>query len=1032
MKNILTKVMIGIISIGTLAVSMAALTLSWFGGAGGKTDDEAVDGRIGLRGYFYAGDGTVNDPYEIVSPIHFYNLTRLQSLGIFPKKAYFQIGHDFGGNTGLKCINPLSENEYDDYLDMSYLDDTDIYPIGGEGTPFVGNFNGNGIPVKNLKISGYPEDIGVFGYVAQEGVVQNLVCEDLEVTSLGYTQDTSADDYALFSADITNILTSVHRFAANTNLDFYRYTGSSYVKIKNNGLRSRNGIGVSLMNIDNSSNLITDTKYYNGYFTPTYPNVENDPFTYSWQSSSPLIKEVTMHDVNGGSESEKVMVLDLDQISVIPDNPGPKDFNNGNDMQVNARLYLKASVTIDGFTFSRVIQSYTVEFYSNDHVYGDGYFSANIYCDYVDQNDPTDHNTNYHHGCNIGLLAGHVDGTMQNCYVYNGVLHFNETNYTPISTESQTGLIGEVGINVANQFEEETGVVTNGDIGIMNFSRIYSLIRADLKTGVTVNAGHLASTGVSYISYSKYLKDGSGVDANGIDHGDTNTFSPFTKYLRLSGNVGTKEYITGTSTSMASAQDDGWHSYTPSTIKSDFNSVDFLWHKLIEDEKEIKNGDQVVSPAVDRGLGVFKIVTAKNDEAAAAPEENYSAYAFDNIGDSTIQNGTPKTKVYFSTAEYVYRKQNAQGQWVSLGTQPSWNNDNYPFRATDLPSYSDTLSFEYPFSRDYDYCFELDLQDMALAGNNQYMWNTDSTFLTNYLSTKLIDKYGAPVTPHSSKFGFMFMSSEGERLTQLSSYMPVEEPGDKIRFGSGTESDPYRYYPEKSIVFTIENPNGANVSVVGNKGNISIWGFDHTSSSNTVTKLFTMKSSNKNGNTHKDAHRFFPYDVETGETATQTKKYGAGENETDNMLDGGALYGHIFKLPPGDYAIGSSADGGANVYFLAVQGQTDATIGSRDLAQVGEALVDVDFLTAAPSYNAFSNDLLEKALFHFESVFNSTSGAFYIEIKTVSTINFMSLRFSDSPNRFLTYLKLVSHESTLHSYYVNNELISYAEYTYRS
>ena len=1067
MKKLISKIIVGCVALGTLSISLAALTLGWFAGAGGQTDNQAVDGEIGLRGYFYDGDGKVTTPYEIVSPIHFYNLVRLQNLGIFPEKTYFQIGHDFGGNTGLKCINPSSENEYDDYLDMSYLDGTIILPIGGEGTPFVGNFNGNGIPVKNLKVSGYPEDIGVFGYISPEGVVDGLVCDNLEVTSLGYTNDTTANDYELFSANITDILSSVHRFAANTNLDFYKYTGSTYTTVKANGLRSKNGVGVSIQNIDSSNNLIAGTKYFNGYFLPTYPSVEGDPFTYSWQTSSPLIKEVTMQDVNGGSEEQKVMVLDLNQISAIPTDPGPKDFNNGGDMQVNARLYLKASVTIDGYTFSRVIQSYTVEFNSNGHIYGDGYFSANIYCDYVDQNDPTDHNTNYHHGCNIGLLAGHVDGTIKNSYVFNGTLKFNETGFTPINTESQTGLVGEVGINVANSFDDDLGVVTNGNIGIINFSKIYSKIRDDMKTGVTVKAGYIGST--SFISYSKYLKDGTGVDANGIDHGDEDSFSSFSNFLRKSaGN--NYEYITKTSTSMNTQYDADWHDYTPTTIKNDFNSVDFLWNQLIEDEngkyarasgsfnpdtkyytKTTENGVDkytiVLSPveedfgqyyvdvSIDRGMGVFKVVTSKNDAAAASVgTAEYGNYYLSNIGDCSIQNGNPKTKVYFSTAEYVHYKQNEQKQWVSLGNQPSWGG-KLPFRATELPSYSDTLSFEYPFSRDYDYVFELDLSQMEIAGKNQYMWNTDSTFLTNYLSTKLIDKYGAPITPHSSKFGFMFMSSEGERLTQLSSYMPVGEPGDKVRFGSGTNADPYRYYPSKSIVFSIDNATGANVSIVGNGGNISIYGFDHTTSSNTVTKLLTMKSSNHNtaptegANNDRDYHRYFTYDVSSGNTSTETVVYGSGEGEKSNMLDNNCLYGHIFKLPPGDYAVG--AQSGANVYFLAVQGQTDASIGSKDIAEVGDALVDVDFLTVAPTYGAFAGDSLEKALFHFESVFNSTSGAFYVEVKTVNDIKYISIRFSDSPNRFVTYLKLQSH-SVQHAYYVNDSMFNYAEYVYRT
>ena len=32
-------------------------------------DDDYLDGNIGLRNYFYSGDGTSANPFEIVSPI---------------------------------------------------------------------------------------------------------------------------------------------------------------------------------------------------------------------------------------------------------------------------------------------------------------------------------------------------------------------------------------------------------------------------------------------------------------------------------------------------------------------------------------------------------------------------------------------------------------------------------------------------------------------------------------------------------------------------------------------------------------------------------------------------------------------------------------------------------------------------------------------------------------------------------------------------------------------------------------------------
>ena len=85
-----------IVALSLGAITMTALSISWFLGPNVSTeDDDYLNGQIGLREYFFSGDGSEEKPYEIVSPVHFYNLTRLQNLGIFPRKTYFQIGHVF-------------------------------------------------------------------------------------------------------------------------------------------------------------------------------------------------------------------------------------------------------------------------------------------------------------------------------------------------------------------------------------------------------------------------------------------------------------------------------------------------------------------------------------------------------------------------------------------------------------------------------------------------------------------------------------------------------------------------------------------------------------------------------------------------------------------------------------------------------------------------------------------------------------------------------------------------------------------------
>ena len=157
------------IGISAIALSLSVVTLAWFTKPASSTEKN-LDGEIGLRGYFFAGNGQEATPYEIVSPVHLYNLSRLQNLGVFPKKTYFRVGHTFETGESPKCINIVDGNPvYDTVLDMSGVT---IRPIGNEATPFFGTFDGRGIIIENLTVEGNPEDIGMFGYVGCKGTVK--------------------------------------------------------------------------------------------------------------------------------------------------------------------------------------------------------------------------------------------------------------------------------------------------------------------------------------------------------------------------------------------------------------------------------------------------------------------------------------------------------------------------------------------------------------------------------------------------------------------------------------------------------------------------------------------------------------------------------------------------------------------------------------------------------------------------------------------------------------------------------------------
>ena len=996
-KGLLSRLAIVAVSTLSLAGSIAAFSIAWFTLPGGSTNKETLDGEVGLRNYFYDGNGSESKPFEIVSPIHFYNLTRLQNLGVFSQKKYFQIGHDFNGTYG--CLD--DNGNVVQYLDMgAFSTNATVLPIGGEGAPFVGTFDGKGIPVKNLKVQGYPEDIGVFGYVSYEGSVTGLVCDTLEIHSMGYTNDPEDYSTQLFGQEIDDIFDAhADYLATKTSVNFIDYNSDGE---KRHGLKNYNDIGsYSVSQANNPNKLISnDSTVYNGYFEPIFPTDEpNDPFTYSWRSSSSLIQAKEIQTLDGTTKS--MPVIDFKSLADSGSDVEKHEFNCGEQMQVDARLSLIASVEIGGFTYSRVIQTYKVEFLSNGSTYENGQYAFHIYCDYLDRGRLNDKPTNYHHGNNIGFLAGHVDGSITNSYVYKGKLILNDNgNCHEIPTESESGLIGEIGTNVVNSFDPDYGLTKHGDTGIINFTKIYGKIRGDVVQGETTMAGKH--------TFSDWLNNNNVVDRyylsyNAYKNSDTATYNLFKPYLRKFTDVN-ETVITGVTNpggnNSIDSYSDGnlkWHSHQMNTIKSDFNSVDFIWNSVIQDD--LPNDE-------DRGLGVFKIVSNYMD--TSVPGFEYGERFLDGLGDCRIMNGKDYTKVYFSTCEYDHTVTN---------NITSWN----PLRPTTLPSYSDEKSFKYPFSRDYNYCFELDLSQMDFSGGKNYMHNTDSKFLANYLKSKLIDKYGGSIEYGNPRFGFMFRNSEYETVRSLSSYMPLGKPGDKANFGTSQNPE---IYPRKSIVFDIENENGANVSVIGGGNDLSIYSYDPSTLEGGVNKIYTMKCARDNTT---DTMRYFKYTLSSGETSGHTTDI--IEENGDSMKNSDYLYAHIFKLPKGHYVLGAANDNAiANVYFLCVQGQTDANIGDNTQASIGSAVTDVDFLLEPPTYADYPNSL-KFAEFSFKSNYNlMLNKIFEVNVTEQNSKKYLNLLFQRNPD-FVTYLLLI-HRGEDPKYYINNVAYTNGTYVY--
>lgn len=126
--------------------------------------------------YFAGGEGTESDPYTITEPQHFFNLAYLQGLGHFDsQKYYFSLENDIDFN-GVPS----------QYQSMP--------PIGIESHPFIGEFEGNFYTISNYNVDGtwYDgtelqklQDIGTFGYIGINGVVQNFFLENMTIITDG-------------------------------------------------------------------------------------------------------------------------------------------------------------------------------------------------------------------------------------------------------------------------------------------------------------------------------------------------------------------------------------------------------------------------------------------------------------------------------------------------------------------------------------------------------------------------------------------------------------------------------------------------------------------------------------------------------------------------------------------------------------------------------------------------------------------------------------------------------------------------------
>lgn len=143
-------------------LTLISSTLAWFIAA--STIAPQLSGSA-FTGYFYAGDGSKETPYQLNAPRHVYNLAWLQYMG--------ELNEEENGK-----INQIYFELIDD-IDMTGVI---LPPIGTTEYPFVGHFDGNGYCISNLTVSNYLDaDDAVDGIEERPLTVTTLDADSVEI-----------------------------------------------------------------------------------------------------------------------------------------------------------------------------------------------------------------------------------------------------------------------------------------------------------------------------------------------------------------------------------------------------------------------------------------------------------------------------------------------------------------------------------------------------------------------------------------------------------------------------------------------------------------------------------------------------------------------------------------------------------------------------------------------------------------------------------------------------------------------------------
>lgn len=919
-------------------------------------DKNGAFGTIGPRSYFHCGTGKKEDPYVITRPRHLFNLSRLQALGVFSEKNYFQLGYDLDGDGQYKFYEDDNSSTSSPYLDMSKITYS-INSIGNEATPFYGVFEGNGLEIKNLTVHCDLEDSGLFGYVASRGVVQNFILDDVTIINDGYTDDFK--DF--YSSDAEKAMKQQFRVSVKqgTRKASFSYDSDLKIKVEDTDKETINSTNTLSFKINENK---SDTSDDNAYKMPEFLfSGSYSPYNFSLLPSDEFFTKDDQNYVLKSKTEDGTSALD-DVFSYFD------SFKN----EDSATYPLTFSMTMSlvgtyldsqGINYSKVVSALNV---SIEKLTKDSDYITM----YVQPRETA-------HGNNIGLIIGHCDGSCKNVLIHNGTFKMNtETSYNPAEQKSATGFIGLIGPSVSNLATSTSKGETAGagkDVGVLDFTDIYNSV---------IGSGefeHIQSETAlqgkkDYYSYEPVANN------------------EYMDYLRYNEKTDSKRY---------SLND---------------NTIALIGQALIQDDDTHNLGLGVFKIATDYhdngvGTNLFTNADASKIVKSKIGADTYVKNDSTNVFYSTFEYKKENLGYYngFSTFKKLGEDidDKKETDTISLST-------NFIPKESSVDSHSlyeafYNYLFRFQLSNRDDFYFS-DLDDSKPGGK----------FLNDYFRYKLVDEDGNSLDTDSSQFGLMIKNKKRANITSLTTNYKLTSKGNmyviedtdnntysvanSINFdikteyanvtilASSYESDFDNSKKKNSMLGIYKLPEGENSlkTVSGEQFKVptntswddpdyamlltcdrAISFFDYqTDSSSGYGQIGVQDLQRKSTfNEITSTNNYLATDMRLGHEKVNDSKTNDPSYYPYYLQN--SIYAHTFKLPKGKYCLGSAV-GECYVYYICAQGQDegDISMNANVYSKINQ-IENVDFIKEA-KYVLDSNNEITKTNNYF-SLANGTA-----------------------------------------------------------